>query len=111
MFMFVYLINILFIYIEMQFFDNAKIDLENQLREVKDCNNNDNNASNDNNTIIKARQCKKSIDERHREFLVARWGAKAISYVVFLSETVILSEAQKMITIGNDLAANLTIVH
>nr|CAG8615937.1 5502_t:CDS:2 [Entrophospora candida] len=59
----------------MQFFEDAKIDLENQLREI------------------------------------VKMGAKAISSVVFLNEKVFLSEAQKQITIGHDLEANLTIKH
>ncbi|CAJ0841500.1 14484_t:CDS:2 [Entrophospora sp. SA101] len=51
------------------------------------------------------------IDVRHSKILIAKMGAKAISSVVFEGEKVILSEAQKQITIGRDLAANLTISH
>ncbi|CAJ0848537.1 11164_t:CDS:2 [Entrophospora sp. SA101] len=51
------------------------------------------------------------INVRHSKILIAKMGAKAISSVVFEGNKVILSEAQKQITIGRDLAANLTISH
>nr|CAG8496647.1 11953_t:CDS:2 [Entrophospora candida] len=80
--------------VKMQFFEDVKIELENQFREPPP-------------VTRKVVMIHPGLQRHNAE--IAKMEAKAIPYVVFSNEKVVLSEAKKLITIGCDLKANLRI--